>query len=166
MLGDSLTFRNNWNQMLNRQDIINLGADGETTYGIYYRLESIELEGVSSICLMIGINDLLQEENLEAVYQRYEMIVNYFTQEKLRIIIQAILYVTQDTFESHIINDEVDIINKKLQNLAKRENFDFLDLNPYLSDSGALEAIYSIDGVHLKANAYKVWSTYLNRLLQ
>ncbi len=165
MLGDSLTFRNNWNLMLHREDIINRGVDGETTYGILYAIERIRLEDVSSVCIMIGINDLLQEENFKEVFNRYEMIVEYFLQQKLRIIIQATLYVVKDVFEAHILNDEVDALNTKLQKLAEDKNLDFLNLNPYLSENGALKAIYSDDGVHLNVKAYKIWSRYLSALL-
>lgn len=161
MLGDSLTFRNNWNVMLNRSDILNKGVDGDTTYGVLYRLDYIPLEGIERVCLMIGINDIAQGEVAGEIYDRYEMIIEYFLKRKLTVIVQSTLYVAADIYEADSINNEVDSLNSKLKKLAKRENLIFVNINECVSKNRALQDGYSFDGIHLKPLAYEAWARCL-----
>ena len=165
MLGDSLTFRNSWNTMLNRSDILNKGIDGDTTHGVLYRLDYIPLEGIKQVCLMIGINDIAQGEVAGDIYDRYEMIVEYFSKKKLAIIVQSTLYVAADIYEADSMNAEVDSLNNKLEKLAKRENVIFANINRCVSKNGALQDGYSFDGVHLKPIAYEAWARCLKPVL-
>ena len=165
MLGDSLTFRNNWNMMLNRNDILNKGVDGDTTSGVLYRLDFIPLEGIERVYLMIGINDIAQGEVAGDIYDRYKMIVEYFLKLKLTVIVQSTLYVAADIYEAKSINAEVESLNFKLEKLAKRENLIFANINECVSENRALQDGYSFDGVHLKPIAYEAWARCLKPII-
>ena len=41
MLGDSLTAKANWKELLNQEGIINLGINGDTTKDILFRLDTV-----------------------------------------------------------------------------------------------------------------------------
>ncbi|MEA1919584.1 MAG: GDSL-type esterase/lipase family protein [Campylobacterota bacterium] len=165
MLGDSLSFRNDWNSMLKREDIINKGSDGDTSSGLLYRLDRIALDKVRAVCIMIGINDIGQGGRAKEIFERYEMIVRHFMKHNIELIIQSTLYVSELFYEYESINGEVDLLNRKLKALAKKHDIVFLDVNIHLSTKGALQGIYTHDGVHLNARAYEVWSRYLYPLL-
>ena len=53
MLGNSITFGVNWNELLNRTDIANRGISGDITLGMSNRLEFV-LNSNPKICLKWG----------------------------------------------------------------------------------------------------------------
>lgn len=58
MLGDSLSARGNWNQLLGVNYITNHGIDGDNIKGVQNRLDYIFYEELELVFIMIGINDL------------------------------------------------------------------------------------------------------------
>ncbi len=165
MLGDSLTYEGNWNQLLQRDDIINEGINGDTTYGILYRLDPMNLLHVKTVCLMIGINDIASGEVADDIFDRYEMIIRHFMNLNIHVIIESTLYVSQDMYEYEFFNSEVTKLNTHLQNFATEHSLQFLDINRHLSDNGTLNSRYSRDGVHLNSNAYVIWGRTLAQAL-
>ena len=56
-----------------------------------------------------------------------------------------------------LINNKVDDLNKMLKEYALKEGIIFIDVNSELSRGGALDSIYTRDGVHLSCNGYIKW---------
>ncbi len=54
MLGNSITYRINWNELLNRSDIINRGIGSDTTAGFLSRLEYVIAPNPKVVFLMGG----------------------------------------------------------------------------------------------------------------
>ncbi len=161
MLGDSLTFEGSWNRLLHRDDIINEGINGDTTYGVLYRLDRMSIEDVKTVCLMMGINDIASGEKADDIFDRYEMIIKHFMQTNIHVVIESTLYVSADMYEHESFNSEVEKLNLHLQNFAVRHQLQFIDINAHLSNNGALKECYTTDGVHLSSDAYDVWSDIL-----
>lgn len=161
MLGDSLTYEGNWSQLLHRDDIINEGINGDTTYGMLYRLDAMNLLHVKTVCIMAGINDLASGENADDIFDRYEMIIEYFRNLNIHVIIESTLYVSQDMYEYEFFNSKVAKLNAHLQNFATEHSLQFLDINSHLSDNSILNTRYTVDGVHLNSAAYEVWGEVL-----
>jgi lysophospholipase L1-like esterase len=156
MFGDSLTYEGDWNHLLCRDDTINAGVSGEGTHAMLYRLDTINLEQVTTVCIMAGINDIfLYGESADTVFDRYEMIVAHFNRHHLHVMVQSTLYVTEAIAEYSTINREVDRLNHYLK------SYNFIDINTHLSDTRALKQHYSSDGVHLSADAYRIWAEQL-----
>jgi lysophospholipase L1-like esterase len=161
MFGDSLTYEGDWSKLLHRDDIINAGVSGDSTHTMLYRLDSINLSNISTVCIMAGINDIfLYGERADDIFERYQMIIEHFKKQNLHVIILSTLYVTSHITEYQAINSEVDILNRYLQ------SYDVLDINSYLTQNGALQPCYSSDGVHLTPEAYKIWRDRLLGMLK
>jgi lysophospholipase L1-like esterase len=165
MLGDSLTYRNSWNPMLKRTDCLNYGMDGDTTSGVLYRLGTIKESDITTVCIMLGINDIGMGGNAEDTYERYEMILDHFIAEEIKVIVSSTLYVSKYFYEFQVINKSVDRLNHLLEQYALSHNITYLDVNKHLSENGSLHGRYSDDGVHLKPNAYVIWARELYSLL-
>jgi lysophospholipase L1-like esterase len=163
--GDSITYRNRWEMMLGRDDILNLGIDSNTTHDMLFRLENISLEHFKTVSLMAGINDIAMGENVSEIFERYGVIIEHFMAFGLRIIVTSTLHVTSDCFESTSINDQVDLLNLRLKRLCHEDGLEYCDLNTQLSQNGALQSHYSVDGIHLSQAAYRVWAEMLSKIV-
>jgi lysophospholipase L1-like esterase len=166
MLGDSLTFRNDWPSMLGRHDIINRGIDGDTSEGILERARQMDLESIDTVCLMMGINDIAMGSSAKHIFWRYERIVEHFLEHNIRVIVQSTLYLYGDIYYAQALNDQVDALNLRLRHLTQEKGLDFVNINAKLSENGALNPIYTADGVHLNRDAYVVWAKTLQPYLQ
>src|SRR5690348_11177372 len=60
MLGDSLTYFVNWNELLGRMDVANRGLTYQTSSGILELADSVVSLKPKLCFIMIGINDLRQ----------------------------------------------------------------------------------------------------------
>jgi len=67
MVGDSLTARAQWQEVLDRHDIINRGICSDTTSGILNRTDSIFNAKPQTIFYMAGINDIYNGVTVEQI---------------------------------------------------------------------------------------------------
>src|SRR5512139_2187826 len=58
LLGDSLTERGEWRELLERNDVYNRGISGDTASGVLGRLDAVVRARPRAVAIMIGINDL------------------------------------------------------------------------------------------------------------
>jgi lysophospholipase L1-like esterase len=74
---------------------------------------------------------------------------------EVRVHIQSVLP-TRDNHAKH--NENVRDFNERLQKLAKEFEYDYVDLHTLMADEkGELKAEFTGDGLHLNAEAYKIW---------
>ena len=157
MLGDSITAWGDWSELLSRWDVANRGVGGDTTVGIINRLSDI-YELNPEICfMMVGINDLRIGLSVSKVFMNYTEILKELKNKGITPIIQSTLYLSETSPNWSLINNKVDDLNKMLKEYAFKEGIMFIDVNNELSRGGALDSIYTPDGVHLSCNGYVKW---------
>jgi len=157
-LGDSLTDYHDWGHFGKH---FNAGIAGDTTDGLLYRMEYILDKKPATVVLMIGINDLLQGVSLEQLKQNYLKILDSLKKIK-QLIILSTLPVIDDT-QTREINDRVVALNIFLKIEAKKRGAEYVDLYSHFIDSKkGLMKEYTIDGVHLNDNGYKLWEDILS----
>ena len=157
MLGDSITARADWSELLSRWDVANRGVGGDTTKGFINRLSDI-YELSPEICfIMVGINDLQIGLSVSKIFMNYTEILKKLKSKGITPIIQSTLYVSETEPNWSLINNKVDDLNKMLKEYALKEGMMFLDVNSELSRGGVLDSIYTYDGVHLSCNGYIKW---------
>lgn len=153
-LGDSLTARANWNKLLQKENIVNLGIDGDTTLGILKRLDEVIKLNPKYVLLMVGVNDLcLYSSNPNEVYKNYVKVVEKLSSYKIEVILQSTLFTQMPT-----VNKKILTFNNLLKSYCEKQNYSFINLNPLLCQNGILKERYSTDGLHLNTSAYDVWS--------
>jgi lysophospholipase L1-like esterase len=157
MLGDSITARADWRNLLSRTDVANRGVGGDTTKGFINRLSDI-YELSPEICfIMVGINDLQIGLSVSKIFMNYTEILKKLKNKGITPIIQSTLFLSETSPNWSLINNKVNDLNKMLKEYALKEGMMFLDVNSELSRGGVLDSIYTPDGVHLGCNGYVKW---------
>jgi lysophospholipase L1-like esterase len=174
MLGNSLIKGGNWDSLLNRKDIINRGIAGDRLHCICERLKYLD-EYSPKICFVEGgINDIAWKQT-DSLFEYYVEMVQYFRNRKILPVITCVLRISPKAETSHLqikdyqtVNTDVDRLNAKLIDYAKKNNIDYINLNDELSDSAShvLKDKYTVDGVHLTMPAYSIWTNRINSILK
>ena len=160
MLGDSITERGLWNELTLRDDIVNRGISGDTTDGVLKRLKYLN-KNSKHIFIMIGINDILRDKSAEYVFYNYKKILLQLKSKKMIPLIQSTVYVGEKAPKYY--NNEVKKLNLLLENYARMEHLEYIDLNVKLAPKGFLLKDYSLDGLHLNGKAYLLWTHILKK---
>lgn len=154
MLGDSLTARPDWKELLDQEGIINLGVDGDTTKDILNRLDTVLRIKPNMVYIMAGINDMSCSININEIFNNYKSIIEKLHEHKIKVIVQMTLYTTMVA-----INKKVTQFNEKLLDYCIKNDIETIDLNEsFCDDKGLLRQDLSTDGLHLGQNAYKAWA--------
>lgn len=165
MLGNSITYRANWNELLNRTDVINRGVGGDTTEAMLSRMSYVYNVEPDICFVMAGINDIFLEIGLEKIEVNYTEILNQLQQSQIEPIVFSTLYVSDTQKGSSGINKQVKSLNDKLKSICDKKGIQFVDVNAAIGNTSFLKKEYSFDGVHLTGLAYKKWSETINDIL-
>lgn len=164
MLGDSITDWSEWNELFERNDIINRGISGDSTDGILKRLDGIN-SSVSKVFIMIGINDIGKGKSVDYVFNNYKKIVTMLKEQNMQPVIQSTLFVNPEKGSKRSKNSDIEQLNNKLKKYAIENDLVYIDLNMKLSKDKKLRSDYSYDGLHLNGDGYKAWKEVLEPYL-
>lgn len=117
------------------------------------------------IYLMVGINELGtgDEERFQKAYREAVEKIETLQPDAV-IFLQGLMHVTEkkSKAEKYINNEHINIRNNGIAQLADGKRVFYLDINPlYDDETGNLNPQFTGDGVHLKAQYYGAWRTYL-----
>jgi len=152
-LGDSHMEQCEWNEVFPNWKTANRGIGGEGTEGLLARIAVLSVDQDQTVFLQIGINDLLNDRTPEQVKESYVKILSLLEQRKIRVVPSLIFYVR---YIPHV-NPMVTKLNQSLLTLFRDRKIEFIDLNPQISENETLLKKYSIDGIHLNNEGYKIW---------
>lgn len=154
----------------------NRGIGGDTTGGLLDRMQvSIFDLAPSKIVLMIGINDIVGGgKNNDYVLHNYNLILEQISKKlpDTKVLCMSLLpisltlqeYAPQIDIKAK--NNQVHKANDRIQNLAALYGYEYYDLNQLVSDEkGSLDMQYSVDGLHLNAAGFEVWTNLLKPYL-
>lgn len=160
MIGDSITHSVNWNNLLDKNNIVNMGIPADTTAGILHRLEYIYKLNPKYVFIMSGINDIASGHDLQRTFKNYKKIITQLQNNNIVPIVQSTL-LTWDEND----NDKVLKLNSMLIEYCRINEVEFIDLNKKLSKDKKLIKDYSYDGIHLSSKGYEIWKKELEILL-
>jgi lysophospholipase L1-like esterase len=175
MLGDSRTQGAAWNELLNRTNVIGRGIESDILDGYAKRMNYI-YKLKPKVCFVSGgVNDLYSGAYTnDQVYQAFINIISDLKAKKVIPVIQAIVCVGRDWGKAWNItpndnkmrNTDISKINKMLSDYAKKNNIEFLDINPKMQTiDGFLRPELTWDGIHFRAAAYKIWGEEVEKVL-
>lgn len=159
-LGDSLTNACEWHEFFRTIRLKNRGISGDTTNGLLNRIDEVIDSKPRKIFMMIGINDLNQGRNVEAILTTYKIILKSFQDKtsKTEVFVQSILPLNNQKFPNNGTNNKIIELNAKLKDFSKDFSFHYIDLfSSFLDGNNQLDAQYTIDGIHLNGQGYLVW---------
>lgn len=146
MLGDSLTDRGRWSELL-RISVANRGIGRDTVEMVTRRAHLIP---PGPVYIMIGINDLIGGQAPKDIAQDYEALLSAL--EGRTISVQSVLG------PEHLPVLE---LNTLLREAALEAGVDFLDLTPAFGHP--IKEPLTIDGVHLTGVGYKTWAQEIRK---
>lgn len=163
MIGDSITAGANWNKLLLRNDVLNMGQGGDQLafeildedYGVLNRLEGLDFLYKKAF-VMIGINDLSTSKNVADVFDNYVKFLNKIRENKIEPVVQSTLHMTENKFglDYKAINIKVEELNFLLKNYCEEQNILYININKELSKNKELIDKYTYDGLHLSDDGY------------
>ena len=168
MLGNSITAECEWAELLENPNILNRGIIGDGTSDILNRLDEVIAMKPKKIFLLIGVNDLLFLP-LSKISENYEKIVNRLILElpNTKLYLESVLPIHNSFRRNGIKNEDIDILNKNIEQIAQKHGQVFINLNEkFKNTEGGLNPEYSIDGIHLNGKGYllfkKIILPYIN----
>ena len=95
-IGNSITDGGEWHELFNNPHVKNRGISGDTTQGVFDRLDAIVNGQPAKIFLMIGINNVPQNEPADTIAAGIRLIVQKIKQvsPETQIYVQSLLPVT------------------------------------------------------------------------
>ena len=165
-LGDSLTSSCEWRELLgHRPTILNRGIGGDTSAGVLKRVATVASLRPLAVFLMIGTNDaqLLGYAPRDTL-RNYQRIIRELHQlsPDTHIYAESLLPSRAPKFNMWAVE-----VNRGIRQLADGNTVTFIDLrSAFLDSNGAMNARYTIDGLHLNGSGYLLWKRQIDPLLQ
>ncbi len=165
MLGNSLTYNANWNEILNRSNIANRGISSDITSGYLHRLEYVYKLNPKICFIEGGINDLYSNDSVKNIVRNYSRIIDLLTARNIVPVIQSTLFVGAKYPQAKDKNRQVRVLNDWLKEYAVKNEIVFLDINSLVSKKGFLRSNLTYDGIHLNAKGYALWAPLVENVL-
>jgi lysophospholipase L1-like esterase len=166
-LGDSQFEYANWNELLERNDVLNRGIAGDVVSGLIGRVEEVCRHQPTKIFIEIGTNDLSMGLSVNEIMADYEKLIAEIKKRiNTQIYINSVLPV-QDLPGENYQNSEILNLNRKIKDFCEKQSLNYIDLIPTFTDdnTGNLKAEYTHDGLHLNAKGYLEWKQILKPFL-
>ncbi len=174
-LGDSITSSYDLVGHFPNHNIINSGVWGDRTDQAQERLRSDLIAfNPAKVFILLGINDVGYGRTNEDITTRIESIISDIQKAcpKTEIYIISVYPMNVSDFETNHpilsgnINDIVDDLNRMLKVLADEMNIEFINIAPLLkNENNELKLEYTVDSLHLSAEAYEVINEVLKEYL-
>jgi len=174
MFGNSITHGAAWNELLGRSNVVERGIPSDVLRGYWTRINDIYKLNPKIVFIMGGLNDVYNWTPVEDIFTVYVRIINGLKSKKIIPVIQSTTYAARNyakewgaTPESNLgRNREIDKLNKLLSDYARKNNIEYIDLNSLIAGKdGYLKPELSWDGVHYKAETYKIWAREIEKVL-
>ena len=162
------------------QVIYNRGIGGFTTTDMLQHMEEMVFgTEPSRIFINIGTNDIGSPEyQLEALLERYEETIVRIQERLPEAEINMMAYYPVNETDKipegewgktafvTRTNENINIANAAIENLAAKKGCRFINVNEGLADErGKLKKEYTIEGIHMYANGYQVVLQNLKKYL-
>ncbi|WP_207510612.1 GDSL-type esterase/lipase family protein [Longitalea luteola] len=170
-LGNSITQGVDWAELLQNPNARNRGISGDITYGVLERLHEVTEGQPAKVFILIGINDIQHNIPDSLIVNNYRRIIRQIKAQspKTKIYFHTLLPVNNEftQFKKHYNKDEhIAYVNEGLKKIGAEENITVIDLHPHFLDAAKkLDKRYTMDGLHLNAEGYKVWAGVLKPYL-
>ena len=162
-IGNSITNGAEWNELFPQKRVKNRGISGDTSEGVFDRLDAVVKGKPAKKVILIGVNDISREIKVETIVLNMKRIVEKIQKEspKTKIYIQSILPVNPDfeMFKGHMKPELIKEINQFYQNIAQEYKVNYIDLYSYFLEDGTdkMNKKYTNDGLHLLGEGYLLW---------
>ncbi len=168
-LGNSITERGMWHELLPGKVVMNRGIGGDNTFGVLARVAPIVASKPSKLFLLIGINDIGRDLPVSVIADNYEKIVKSFIKgsPKTTLYLQSVLPMNDEILKAAYLKNKGHLIvelNEKIKAIANKYKLTFINLHEVFNDGkGNMKPELTIDGIHINPPAYVLWVDYLKK---
>lgn len=168
-LGNSITERGPWPELIPGKAVVNRGIGGDNTFGVLARLDKVLEDKPAVIFLLIGINDIGRSLPVTVIAGNYRRIVEKVQAQspKTTLYLQSVLPMNDSILTAAYLKNKKDTIlalNKEIIKLAEEKKLTYINLHEIFADTnGDLKPALALDGIHLKPAAYIQWVDYLRK---
>lgn len=110
----------------------------------------------------MGINDLKLGKPCEFVWERYRAIADSAKHYGTELFFTSILPTSMAHEKS---NTEIRRCNEGIKELAAEFGATYINIYPLLAKDGKLDSRYTMDGLHLTGDAYMIWKSAIDSLV-
>ena len=170
-IGDSIIDFCQWNELLQRPDVLNRGIAADTLEGVGRRIGEALRHRPRKLFLMIGINNLLSGDNPERVITGLRALVQTIKESapQTQIFVHSILPINRTLLgldETQGVRENILQVNGALRELADGKQVIYVDLYSIMADaSHELSDRYTFDGLHLNGDGYLKWRDVIRPLV-
>ena len=171
-LGNSITDGAEWSELFGNRKCRNRGISGDVTEGVLFRLDAVTRLKPAKIFIMIGVNDLSRNMTVDEIVFNYRAILERIRKEtpKTKVYVESVLPVNPATGYALNHTNKTDLIielNGRLKALASEFGHTYIDLFSVMADKdNHLPRRYSIDGLHLSYEGYRVWAETIKEFVR
>jgi lysophospholipase L1-like esterase len=158
-VGDSISDSAEWEDFFPGYRIANRGINGDISFGVLNRIDSIIRTKAKTSFIMIGVNDIGRGIPYSTIYKNYVEIIEALEFGGMEVVVQSVLLTDNVIRSNHIIER----LNSDLKEYCIKESIDFVDLNKDLSEEGFLRRDLSFDGLHLNGKGYRLWADAIRK---
>lgn len=157
-IGDSITDYGEFQEYFPNEVVLNRGIRNDVSKGVLNRIQEVVNRNPKEAYLMIGVNDIRYSKGSKNFEKHITAIVKSFEGESSKLIIQSILPVNNELFGNEVSNKKVKQFNEVLQRIAEETGIEYIDLHSsFVDKNGQLDEKFTIDGIHLNGEGYKIW---------
>ena len=155
-----------WNELLNRQDIINRGINTDLTRGMVARMDYV-LSADPKICFIEGgVNDIYEGLPKDTVIKNLGTMVSILKEHHVIPVLTAVFHLGKKFPNSAEVNARISDLNKDIFQKATEWGVEVIDINPIISENNMLKDEYvQDDAIHFTARAYIVWKEAIEKKL-
>ncbi|MBI9070219.1 MAG: hypothetical protein JEY94_01390 [Melioribacteraceae bacterium] len=164
ILGNSITYQGNWQEVLDRKDVFNGGKPGWTTEQLSWVIKNFITPYKPKLCFFTGgINDYTLGIPTERIYKNMCMVMDSIKNVGTSPVFQTPLYQRYNTKT----NSELDKLNTDMEKFCAERGYDFVDLRPFLCrDGDIIDEYVQDDNTHLQPEAYPQWAKAIQPIIK
>jgi len=168
-LGNSITWGGkDWSKRLKHPNIRNRGIGGDVTDGVLARIDEITYFKPKAVFLLIGINDLWNNNNpndpsVEYIANNIIQIAQVINAEtpKTKIYVQTVLPIEKEQYKNNILK-----VNEIIKANEKENSYQIVDLfSIFVNENGLIRKELSTDGIHLNEKGYDTWVEFIKPII-
>lgn len=150
-MGDSHIYKFNLHEFFETDNLKNRGIDGDTSPGLYYRLDDVLKHNPKSIFIEIGVNDIKTNIPTDSSSKYLSKIIN-----KIQLIPSVSKFYFIGILPSSAVdNNQIVKYNTMLKNICDEKDVKFINAYPHFLVNGKLnQKLDCGDGLHLSADGY------------
>ncbi len=156
--GDSITRGGDFHQAFPSAKVINLGSTGDTLTGMMYRVATVKLFSPQKIFFMGGINGLTNM-NMSLCAKQYAQLLDALREAvpDAEIYVHSVLPIARSKEKLYWNNRTIEAFNEAIKKIADSRSIPFVDLYGVYVKDGSMNPALTVDGIHLKPEAYQAW---------